>query len=132
MTTREEHLKEFHEAMDMAHNKGLSTELLEFRMSLIIEEVNELEEAARDIIECIIRGEPIAASFQTALLKELADVQYVVSGFADSIGLPLDAAFHRVHWSNMSKLVDGKPLKREDGKVLKGPNYTPPDLTDLV
>lgn len=42
-------------------------------------------------------------------------------------------AFSRVHFSNMSKLdVDGKPIKREDGKVLKGPNYEPPNLTDLV
>lgn len=42
-------------------------------------------------------------------------------------------AFNRVHDSNMSKLDDsGKPIKREDGKVLKGPNYKEPDLSDLV
>ena len=40
---------------------------------------------------------------------------------------------HRVFESNMSKLDDqGKPIYREDGKVLKGPNYQPPDLTSLV
>jgi len=40
---------------------------------------------------------------------------------------------NRVHVSNMSKLgPDGKPIRREDGKVLKGPNYQPPTLTDLV
>ena len=40
---------------------------------------------------------------------------------------------HRVHESNMSKLDDnGKPIYRDDGKVLKGPNYTPPNLEDLV
>jgi predicted HAD superfamily Cof-like phosphohydrolase len=44
----------------------------------------------------------------------------------------LDEALRRVHHSNLSKLVDGKPLRREDGKVLKGPNYCPPDLLDLV
>tara|TARA_R100000781_G_scaffold33_3_gene44 strand:+ start:1247 stop:1396 length:150 start_codon:yes stop_codon:yes gene_type:complete len=45
----------------------------------------------------------------------------------------LDEAMHRVHTSNMSKLGDdGKPITREDGKVLKGPNYQPPDLSDLV
>ena len=44
----------------------------------------------------------------------------------------LDEAFMRVHFSNMSKLgEDGKPIFREDGKVLKGPNYKAPDLTDL-
>lgn len=42
-------------------------------------------------------------------------------------------AFRRVHASNMSKLgEDGKPIKREDGKILKGPNYKEPDLSDLV
>ena len=42
-------------------------------------------------------------------------------------------AFDRVHYSNMSKLgADGKPIRREDGKILKGPNYKAPDLTDLL
>lgn len=42
-------------------------------------------------------------------------------------------AFTRVHLSNMSKLgEDGKPIRREDGKVLKGPNYAPPVLEDLI
>ena len=45
----------------------------------------------------------------------------------------LNEAFYRVHMSNMSKLgEDGKPIYREDGKVLKGPNYKAPDLSDLV
>ena len=45
----------------------------------------------------------------------------------------LEQALRRVHKSNMSKLgEDGKPVYREDGKVLKGPNYQPPDLSDLV
>ena len=42
-------------------------------------------------------------------------------------------AFKRVHLSNMSKLgEDGKPILREDGKIMKGPNYKEPDLTDLI
>lgn len=42
-------------------------------------------------------------------------------------------AFERVHASNMSKLDDnGEPIRREDGKILKGPNYKPPDLSDLI
>ena len=45
----------------------------------------------------------------------------------------LDEALHRVHESNMSKLdKNGKPIYREDGKVLKGPNYAPPNLENLV
>ena len=65
-------------------------------------------------------------------LKELADLAYVCYQFAAAKGWDLDEALHRVHESNMSKLVNGKPLRREDGKVLKGPNYQPPNLSDLL
>ena len=67
------------------------------------------------------------------MLKEMADVQYVLSGLAVTLGLPLQEAFNRVHQSNMSKLgLDGKPLYRDDGKVMKGPNYLPPDMETLL
>ena len=66
-------------------------------------------------------------------LKELADLVYVCFQFAASQEWDLDEAMRRVHRSNMSKLDEnGKPIYREDGKVLKGPNYKPPELTDLV
>ena len=66
-------------------------------------------------------------------LKELADVVYVCFQFAAAMDWDLDQAMIRVHESNLSKLdEDGKPVYREDGKVLKGPNYQPPDLSDLV
>ena len=49
------------------------------------------------------------------------------------MGWDLDRALERIHESNMSKLdEDGKPIKRDDGKVLKGPNYRTPTLTDLI
>ena len=84
---------------------------------LIDEEFHELAEAESDS-----EGE----------LKELADLAYVCYQFAAAKGWDLDEALHRVHESNMSKLVNGKPLRREDGKVLKGPNYQPPNLSDLL
>lgn len=65
-------------------------------------------------------------------LKELADLVFVCYQFAAARGWDLDTAMRRVFESNMSKLVDGKPLRREDGKVLKGPNYQPPVLDDLI
>ena len=65
-------------------------------------------------------------------LKELADLVYVCYQYAENQNWFLDEALNRVHLSNMSKLdEDGKPIYREDGKVLKGPNYKPPDLSDL-
>ena len=66
-------------------------------------------------------------------LKELADLVYVCYQYAVNMGWDLDEAMHRVHESNMSKLDEnGNPVLREDGKVLKGPNYKPPNLEDLV
>jgi predicted HAD superfamily Cof-like phosphohydrolase len=67
------------------------------------------------------------------LTKELADVLYVVIGTAVAFGLPLEKAFKEVHRSNMSKLgADGKPILREDGKVLKGPNYSEADIGQFL
>ena len=69
---------------------------------------------------------------QEHALKELADLVYVCYQYAENMGWFLDEALNRVHISNMSKLdKDGKPIYREDGKVLKGPDYKPPDLSDL-
>jgi predicted HAD superfamily Cof-like phosphohydrolase len=66
-------------------------------------------------------------------LKEMADIMFVLYQYASLMGYDLDEAMRRVYISNMSKLDDnGNPIRREDGKVLKGLNYLPPDLSDLV
>ena len=66
-------------------------------------------------------------------LKELADLVYVCFQYAENMEWDLEEALDRVHKSNMSKLgLDGKPIRRADGKVLKGPNYNPPILNDLI
>ena len=66
-------------------------------------------------------------------LKELADLVYVCFQYAENMEWDLEEALHRVHRSNMSKLgVNGKPIRRADGKILKGPNYAPPELNDLI
>jgi predicted HAD superfamily Cof-like phosphohydrolase len=66
--------------------------------------------------------------------KELADILYTAFGTIIKEGLQdqIERIFDAVHESNMSKLgIDGKPIKRADGKVLKGPNYKEPDLDFL-
>jgi NTP pyrophosphatase (non-canonical NTP hydrolase) len=66
-------------------------------------------------------------------LKEIADLVYVCFQFCENMEWDLEEALNRIHKSNLSKLgLDGKPIRRQDGKVLKGPNYQPPDLRDLV
>ena len=88
--------------------------------SLIDEEWSEFHEAFYFENEC-------------DQLKELADLVYVCYQMAASQEWDLDEAMRRVHKSNMSKLgEDGKPIYRADGKVLKGPNYAPPNLKDIT
>jgi len=63
----------------------------------------------------------------------LTDLLYVVYGAGHAYGINLDTCFREVHASNMSKLgADGKPIYREDGKVLKGPNFFEPELEEIV
>ena len=97
-----------------------------YQKNLIVEEFKEFLEAEGLLFR---KNNNIHAE----ALKELADLVYVCYQYAENMGWFLDEALDRVHVSNMSKLgEDGQPVYREDGKVLKGPNYKPPDLTDLT
>ena len=88
----------------------------DLRLNLIDEEFKELKDAveAKDIVE---------------VADALTDLLYVIYGAGHAFGINLDLAFNLVHASNMSKLdEEGNPIYREDGKVLKGPNYFPPKI----
>jgi predicted HAD superfamily Cof-like phosphohydrolase len=90
------------------------------RLDLIEEEVQELRDG-------------LANKSMLEIADALTDILYVVYGAGHAFGLDLDDCFHEVHSSNMTKLgADGRPLYREDGKVMKGPNYREPDLTKFV
>ena len=78
-------------------------------------------------------NEELDASRLPELAKELTDILYVVAQQMSVIGLPVDALLREVHASNMSKLdVDGKPIFRHDGKVLKGPLYKKADIIKVL
>ena len=63
----------------------------------------------------------------------LADIIYIACGTAIAYGIPLDRVFAEVHRSNMSKLGEnGRPIYRDDGKVLKGPTYSPPNIKTIL
>ena len=90
------------------------------RLDLIEEEVQELRDG-------------LANKSMLEIADALTDILYVVYGAGHAFGLDLDDCFHEVHSSNMTKLgADGRPLYRDDGKVMKGPNYREPDLTKFV
>lgn len=90
------------------------------RIELIEEELNELKEA-------------IANGDLVEIADALTDILYVTYGAGHTFGLDLDACFDEVQSSNMSKLgEDGKPIYRDDGKVMKGPGYFQPELEPII
>ena len=93
---------------------------VKLRYGLIEEELNELKTALdnKDLIE---------------VADALTDILYVTYGAGHAFGINLDKCFDEVQKSNMSKLGDdGKPIYNKDGKVMKGPNYSPPDLKKII
>lgn len=97
-----------------------SYDLAALRLDLIQEEVDELRQglANQNIVE---------------IADALTDILYVVYGAGHAFGIDLDACYNEVHRSNLTKLdEDGKPLYREDGKVMKSDRYESPNLTRII
>ena len=93
---------------------------MQLRYELIKEELNELEQAMK-----------------TKNLKEIADaltdILYVTYGAGYAYGINLDKCFQEVQRANMSKLdKNGKPIYNDKGKIMKGPNYSEPNLKQFV
>lgn len=120
LPTRDPHalVLEFHQVFGLPVNDRSRT-VDELRAKLIREEAEEAAEA-------------IESGDQEHVAKELADLIIVTEGTAITHGIDLAGAVLEVHRSNMTKLVDGKPMMRPDGKVLKGPNYRPPNMSAYV
>lgn len=119
-------VKEFHTAFAIGHSEfpkgdlGQNKNILRF--NLMKEENEEYLEAVQnnDIIE---------------IADALGDMMYILCGTIIEHGLQhkIEAIFDEIQRSNMSKLGDdGKPIYREDGKVMKGPNYFKPDFTKIL
>ena len=90
------------------------------RINLIEEELDELKLA-------------ISQNNIKEVADALTDILYVTYGAGHAFGINLDKCFDEVQKSNMSKLDnDGKPIKNEFGKVMKGPNYFKPDLNKFI
>ena len=120
---------------------SLERESLHMRMSLIAEEFAELVgavygQAARNEVESGYRSAvAVDGGGRDAVeaADALADLVYVIYGMALETGIDLAAVLAEVQRSNMSKLgADGKPIYREDGKVLKGPGYFAPDVAQVL
>jgi len=116
-----------HQAQEFRHSYRVKNDPLQRNMQLAL-----IQEEHREFIEAHLKQMDYDGA-QADCLKELADLVYVCFQYAENMDWDLLEALHRVHKSNMSKLGDdGNPIRREDGKILKGPNYKPPFLDDLT
>lgn len=122
--TREEKVAQFRAAGNSPDFKTKPDDL-DLVLRCIDEEWNEFSEAAQDY------AKEQTEETRKQLTKEWADLQYVVSQAACFFEIPADPAFNRVHGSNMTKVVDGRIIKREDGKILKPDTYKAPDMKGL-
>lgn len=120
------HVEAFHDAFGIENKYEPTTDIsnakIELRHRLMQEENDEYLEAAKngDLVE---------------VADALGDQLYILCGTILSHGLQhkIVEVFEEIQRSNMSKLgVDGKPIYREDGKVMKGPNYFKPNIKDIV
>lgn len=106
------------------------------RVKLLIEEAIEFAYASGVELTCYpdVCHEPLSDPANLVEAADaLADLRYVTDGAALEWGIPLEKCLREVHRSNMSKLgEDGKPILRADGKILKGPNFTLPDLEAII
>ena len=124
MRSNLEQAKEFRKKYNNKNSDTKATR--DYQVSLITEEYKEFIEAE----EMLFRT---TDKYKEECLKELADLVYVCYQYAVNMGWDLDRALKLVHKSNLSKLdEDGNPIRREDGKILKGPNYKKPNLHSLI
>lgn len=126
ITNAIEAVKEFNEAFNIKYsnqqNANLDDKTVELRYRLMQEENDEYLEAAKkkDLVE---------------IADALGDKLYILCGTILAHGLQdkIVEVFEEIQRSNMSKLsADGKPFIREDGKILKGPNYFKPDIKSIL
>ena len=126
MKNKIEAVKAFHEAFKIGHREtpkaDLGLEKNKLRFDLMKEENEEYFEAANnnDLVE---------------VADALGDMLYILCGTIIEHGLQHkgEAVFNEIQRSNMSKLGDnGEPIYREDGKVLKGPNYFKPNIQEIL
>lgn len=117
-------VSEFHRAFGLPvatmPTTSIPADLRQLRVDLLVEEVREFADAteAKDIV---------------GIADALADILYVTYGAAITYGVDLDQVVREVHRSNMSKLDEmGRPVLREDGKVLKSARYTRPDVVAVL
>ncbi len=143
--TIQHQVRQFHEVYNQPvyeHPNVPAANRIDLRLNLIVEEVLELLSAAGVVSSEV---EFLSDMFAKALVRRtggfdlvevadaLADIAYVVEGMNLELGINSEAVLAEVQRSNLSKLdPEGNPVYNMDGKVIKGPNYSPPDLNKVL
>jgi len=120
-----EHVEIFHKAFDQEN--GEAPRLLKEREFLLRHKL--MDEENSEYIEACVNKDLVGVA------DALGDQLYILCGTILKHGLQhkIEEIFDEIQRSNMSKLGDdGKPVRREDGKILKGPAYTPPDIQKIL
>ena len=116
----------FHTAFGLGYSQtplatlGVDKNNLRFRL---------MDEENKEYLEAAMAGDLVEVA------DALGDMLYILCGTIIEHGLQdkIEEVFAEIQRSNMSKLgADGKPIYREDGKVMKGPNYSQPDLAGVL
>ena len=116
----------FHNAFGLGVNNKPTTEIDESTMNL---RFSLMDEENKEYLDAIKNNDMIEVA------DALGDMLYILCGTIITHGMQdvIDEVFEEIQRSNMSKLgSDGKPIYREDGKVLKGPNYFKPDIAKIL
>lgn len=147
-----EHVREFHEKFGHPVHQQPNipeTKIVKLRLALILEEFIELTEAcvnldtenSKTALSLLTKAEEALKHLSDAdmdvdlveVADALTDINYVTYGAGHCFGVDLDACMQEVQRSNMSKLgEDGKPIYNEQGKIMKGPHYSQPDLAAVL
>jgi len=119
-------VKEFHTAFKIGHSETPIADVGETKKYL---RYNLMKEENEEYLDAVQKNDLVE------IADALGDMMYILCGTIIEHGLQdkIEAVFDEIQRSNMSKLgEDGKPIYREDGKVMKGPNYFKPDFTKFL
>jgi predicted HAD superfamily Cof-like phosphohydrolase len=119
-------VQEFHTAFEIGYSQNPIANLGETKNTL---RYNLMKEENEEYLEAVQNNDLIE------IADALGDMLYILCGTIIEHGLQdkIEAVFDEIQRSNMSKLdEDGKPIYREDGKVMKGPNYFKPDFSSIL
>ncbi|MBK0368943.1 pyrophosphohydrolase domain-containing protein [Flavobacterium agrisoli] len=119
-------VKEFHTAFKIGYQQNPTADLGTVKNLL---RYNLMKEENEEYLEAVQNNDLVE------IADALGDMMYILCGTIIEHGLQdkIEAVFDEIQRSNMSKLgEDGQPIYREDGKVMKGPNYFKPDFSKLI